>query len=346
MPHLFYPDYFRDPRSWRAALLSLLAWVLPAAVLAQAGSSPPVIIDSPADFYRSLSVFEAEASGGAPPAMRPRGVLRLARDERYLLWVELGEGRLHLLQQQADGGLITRRIIPISIGKNGFGKQVEGDKRTPVGVYRITSFLDDGDLVDFYGLGAYPLNYPNPQDRRERRTGSGIWLHGLPKDVDQRPLLDSDGCVVIDNGSLVDLAGYIDAGVTHVILSEEAPEWQPLSAFDHRSTALEKAFHRWREAWEAIDNDTYLSYYADNFSDFSRNRSEWVSYKRRVNDGKSSIRVQVSNLSFLADPRRPELVTVRYYQQYRSSNYDWDGWKEQLWRQGEHGWQIIYEGNG
>jgi hypothetical protein len=37
---------------------------------------------------------------------------------------------------------------------------------------------------------------------------------------------------------------------------------------------------------------------------------------------------------------------VRYYQDYKSSNYRWSGWKEQLWRETADGWQIVYEGNG
>ena len=46
------------------------------------------------------------------------------------------------------------------------------------------------------------------------------------------------------------------------------------------------------------------------------------------------------------DPDSPELVTVRYYQDYNSNNYTWHGWKEQLWREHGEQWRIVYEGNG
>ncbi|MDT8398970.1 MAG: L,D-transpeptidase family protein [Pseudomonadales bacterium] len=329
-------------------MIGTVASMLSSLIYAQAGSAPPIIIESATAFYDSLplNTVVSGGSGFAHAAVRPKGVIKLPRDEPYLLWVELNEGRMHLLEQQPDGGLITRKIIPVSIGKNGHGKQLEGDKRTPVGVYRFTRFLADQDLIDFYGLGAYPINYPNAQDRLLAHTGSGIWLHGLPKNLDERPFLDSDGCVIIDNDSLQEMAAYIDTGVTHIILSEDAIEWQPISDAQRPSLPLEAAFMAWKQSWEARDNEAYLAYYADDFSDLKRNKASWDSYKRQVNNSKSVISVGVSKLSFLADPQQADTVTVRYFQKYHSNNYNWSGWKEQLWRLRDDSWQIIYEGNG
>lgn len=278
--------------------------------------------------------------------MLPRGVLRLAEDEQFLFWVELAKGRMHVLERNAGGGMDLRLTVPVSIGKNGFGKQEEGDRKTPVGIYRLTSFLPDDNLIDYYGFGAYPLNYPNVLDRRSGRTGSGIWLHGLPKDVSTRPLQDSDGCVVIDNDSFLAMEPYITTGITHVVLSEAGIAWAPAGQVVNRREALEQAFHAWRKAWSAKDNAAYLSWYAHDFSDFIRNKRQWSEYKSRVNDGKRWIEVQASQVSFFADQVHPDLVTVRYYQQYTSNNYNWRGWKEQLWRETDAGWRIVYEGNG
>jgi len=276
----------------------------------------------------------------------PRGVLQLAEREQYLIWVDLKQGRLNLLERDGEGGMALRQVIPVSIGKNGYGKQVEGDRKTPVGVYRLTSFLDDDRLIDFYGLGAYPLNYPNVLDRQNRKTGSGIWLHGLPKDVSSRPLLDSDGCVVIDNDSFKALDQFITIGITHMVLADTPVTWVPVQKVKQRRMALAGAFKGWMSAWEARDNPTYLSYYASDFSDFSRNKQQWSDYKSRANNGKRWIEVEARQVSFYADLEQPELVTVRYYQDYKSSNYNWSGWKEQQWRETDDGWEIVYEGNG
>jgi hypothetical protein len=218
LPHAVHPMNWLRIRSSQCFFLAFC--LIPSLTLAQAGSSSPVVAAS-AEAFSGSPAGRQDTQSGAPGlstgasrgdvAMLPAGILKLPRDERFVLWVELEEGRLNVLEQQDDGGLITRKVVPISIGANGYGKELEGDKRTPVGVYRFTSFLDDERLGDFYGLGAYPLNYPNVLDRRLQRTGSGIWLHGLPKDVEERPRLDSDGCVIIDNTSLLEMAAYIES---------------------------------------------------------------------------------------------------------------------------------------
>lgn len=277
---------------------------------------------------------------------RPQGILKLSTDQRYVVWVELERGLLNLLEQQPDGSLEVRKVIPVSIGKNGIGKELEGDKLTPVGVYRLTSFLADSTLDDFYGNGAYPMNYPNAHDRLLNRTGHGIWLHGLPKSMDERPLMDSDGCVVIDNDSLRALADFIDTGTTPIVLSREDIKWTGLTKLKEQESGLASAFEAWRQDWAAIDNKGYLSHYAATFSDLHRDKEAWSEYKTMVNNAKSYINVTTSNVSFIADPRDQNLVSVRFYQDYRSSNHDWTGWKEQLWQNTELGWKIIYEGDG
>src|SRR3989338_9263109 len=52
------------------------------------------------------------------------------------------------------------------------------------------------------GVGALPLNYPNEYDKRLGRTGSGIWLHGVPSDSYARSPNSTDGCVVLANPEL------------------------------------------------------------------------------------------------------------------------------------------------
>ncbi|TFH75183.1 hypothetical protein E3V39_03380 [Gammaproteobacteria bacterium LSUCC0112] len=327
----------------------LLMFFSSSKLFAQAGAFPALSMNS-----TDNSLFRLEETSDIgfgrmqvlSEPQRPQGVLKLADDQRYLLWVELKRGRLHVMERQEHGGLNTIKIIPVSIGKNGYGKELEGDKLTPIGVYRLTSFIEDQKLDDFYGNGAFPLNYPNAHDKLNKRTGHGIWLHGLPKNIDQRPLMDSDGCVVVDNYSLVRLGDYIQTGATYIVMSEEDIQWESADSFARQETSLREAFEQWRADWEAINNDAYLSHYGENFSDLTSNLTAWSTYKTRVNRGKTDISVKTSDLSLIADPRDPSLVTARFYQQYRSNNHDWDGWKEQLWQQTDSGWKIIYEGNG
>lgn len=323
------------------ALVCSFSVFLSSSALAQAGSRPATLFDSPS-FYASL--------GGSGPVAQspvvPEGVLMLSASANYLMWVELEQGRLNLLERMQDGGLVLRKRIPVSIGKQGIGKLKEGDQKTPIGNYYITSHLSDERIDDFYGSGAYPLNYPNALDRRLARTGHGIWLHGLPKDVTERPFLDSDGCVVIDNRSLEELTGIVATGVTQVVMSNHPIQWVPVASQEAQRAELESRVHAWAQAWESKDNDAYLAFYAADFSDLARDKAAWSDYKRRVNDSKRYIGVQLADLSMLVDPVEKDLVTVRFRQTYTSDNYTWKGWKEQIWRHSGESWEIIYEGNG
>ena len=279
-------------------------------------------------------------------AMQPANLLRTVADESYLIWVELKNGLLHLLQRQETGGFQTLETHPISIGKQGYGKEVEGDQRTPIGVYTITSFLPDEELIDMYGVGAFPLNYPNVVDRLARRTGYGIWLHGLPHGVESRPRFDSDGCVVLDNRTLESLARYIDIGNTRMILAESL-DWVSVSANRPLRSRLESRIEDWRSSWSAMDNDQYLSFYSENFTNFRQDYADWDAYKRRIHAAKSWVEVEVSGVSLTTYPSDEQLVLAEFYQTYSSSNFNAQGVKQQLWRLEEDGvWRIVYEGGG
>jgi len=141
--------------------------------------------------------FELNNSDG-----KPAGLIAGSQSAKHLFWADLDQGLLFRLERTANGQYRQRDVVRISIGKQGFGKTREGDLKTPVGVYKITSFLTDKQLDERYGMGAYPLNYPNIWDRISSRTGHGIWLHGHDRNIAQRPRFDSDGCIVIDNETL------------------------------------------------------------------------------------------------------------------------------------------------
>lgn len=263
----------------------------------------------------------------------------------YLFWVELRAGKLHLLERTEKGNYVKRKTVQTSIGKHGFGKEFEGDGKTPVGVYQLTSFLKDEQLNDYYGFGAYPINYPNVWDRISKRTGHGIWLHGLPKGVDKRPAQDSEGCLIIDNITLEEFGAHIKTGESLIVISETL-DWLPPSA-EQPSADILDAIERWKEDWMANDNVAYLANYHTNFTDTRRNLEQWKTYKTRVNSTKSYIKVELSELSVVVYPGEENLVAIRFYQHYDSSNFRWQGWKHLLWRRDESGtWRILYEGNG
>ena len=336
----------RHSRLLAALSVAACAVILPApTTLAQAGSRPVQYFDSPQTFYYSLNgSAPGISSARAIEPLAPAGLLALAPTARYVLWVELEQGRLNVMENLGDGGIVVRKRIPVSIGKQGIGKRSEGDNKTPIGVYRLREFLADGVLDDFYGSGAWPLDYPNALDQLHERTGHGIWLHGLPKVERQRPFLTSEGCVIIDNDSLVALGDEVEGGVM-MVLSPRELRWVSLQQQHQQRRSLQQVLQDWETAWESRDSERYLAFYSDDFSDLRRDKAAWSAYKREVNGIKRSIEVAVSDVNMVVEPGQQEVVNVTFRQQYDSDNYRWQGSKQQLWRWEAGGWKIIYEGN-
>ena len=119
-------------------------------------------------------------------------------------------------------------------------------------VYHVTSSLPLKKLGDFYGTGAFPINYPNEWDKRQGRNGHGIWLHGTPSDTFSRPPKASDGCVVLANTDLDALAKNLQIGLTPVIISNSI-EWLSLDDWQNERSALNNKINEWRSDWESKD---------------------------------------------------------------------------------------------
>ena len=136
----------------------------------------------------------------------------------------------------------------VTIGKQGAAKMREGDQKTPLGVYHVTANLPRAKLTDFYGSGAFPINYPNEWDKRQGRNGHGIWLHGTPSDTYARPPRASDGCIVLSNPDLEALGLGLQVGLTTVIIAEEI-QWSTADAHESERQTLAQALESWRADW-------------------------------------------------------------------------------------------------
>jgi len=94
--------------------------------------------------------------------------------EPYLVLVDAPAHRL-FVYQNLENGYEQVGSFYVTLGERGMGKQVRGDKKTPVGIYQIVKQMPDDALPELYGIGALTLNYPNSWDKKQGRTGSGIW---------------------------------------------------------------------------------------------------------------------------------------------------------------------------
>lgn len=293
---------------------------------------------------RDEAVARLRAYRERPSAARhiPRYLLQMGPEQRYAVVVDTRRARLYVYANENGKPRFVADYYA-SHGKAGVDKRFEGDNKTPLGVYQVTSFIDKAKLPDLYGSGAFPINYPNEWDRREGRTGHGIWLHGSPSDTYARPPLSSEGCVTLANSDFLQLANYVEPGLTPVIISNEI-EWLSLDDWQAERKSLQQAIEKWRKDWESVDAERYLSHYSRDFRSDSQDYAAWAEQKRRVAANRDWIKVGIDRISMFRNPGRDEMVVVTFEQDYRSNGLSDRMRKRQYWKKESGRWKIIYEG--
>ena len=281
---------------------------------------------------------------GPPLDSLPTALLQLSPDQQHVLLVDSENSRLYVYKN-VDGAPQYVADYYVSVGKNGTEKVRQGDQRTPLGVYQVTSSVAREKLIDFYGPGAFPINYPNEWDKRNAKTGSGIWIHGTPSTTYSRPPLASDGCVVLTNEDFSHISQYVIPGVTTIVIASNV-KWRPRGEWLATKTTLADSLSGWKRDWESLDMEKYLSHYSQKFDADGKNFGLWAENKRRINASKNFVNVEISNLSVFEYPLAPNtlpMAMVTFDQNYKSSNNNSKMKKRQYWQRDGDQWKIIYE---
>ena len=284
-------------------------------------------------------------------AQLPNLLIKLNAEQENLIVVDTAKSRLYLYKK-VDGALQYVADYYVTVGKNGVGKQSQGDKRTPLGVYFAGAKLTQ-PLNDIYGDAAFPLNYPNEIDQHQNKNGSGIWLHGTPSGTYSRPPRASDGCVVLSNPDLKALEPILQSGKTPVIIADKL-EWLPidqgseqLKAQASNQAALQKAIEDWRKDWVSQDTDEYLSHYSKKFFYSDGGLTQWGDYKRGIQASKQKVAIQINDISMFGYPGFEQpIVVVNFVQDFKSAALQNKMRKRQYWTNENNQWKIIYEGAG
>ncbi|MDR2151429.1 MAG: L,D-transpeptidase family protein [Helicobacteraceae bacterium] len=200
-------------------------------------------------------------------------------------------------------------------------KYKEGDNKTPVGVYRVTAKLKQGErLFDkYYGPLAFVTDYPNAFDRSLKKTGHGIWIHGFPLNG-SRDNPNTKGCVAIENDGLTSLDSSADRAKIAVMINESGV----LEAKKEDLAAVMALLYEWRWAWKINDLERYLGLYADDFV-----RSDGISKKefdkiKRVIFGKGEKkRIEFSDIEVVPYPNSLNKVIYKasFWQDYEATTH-------------------------
>lgn len=274
-----------------------------------------------------------------PPNTVPSQFLALSTRSRYAIAVDASRSRLYLFEN-TDKGLKLTADYYISVGKSGTDKLAEGDARTPLGVYYITSSLDPKSLKDFYGAGALPINYPNPYDARRGRTGGGIWLHGTPPQQFARAPLASDGCVVMANPDLKQLLRKVQIGATPVVTARSL-QWISQPQAEKEAQSISSAINGWKEARAAGNEAQLKKFYLPDFQRSSKKTTEGISAVDDEVKYAQGKRVQLKDVSYLHWRDGDDTMVVTFGEVFEGDKSGRS--RRQYWlRQGSE-WKLFHE---
>lgn len=251
-----------------------------------------------------------------------------------LIAVDKTSQQLIMLEQRSP--LHEVRRFPCTTGQSVGDKLVEGDLRTPEGVYFIGRKINRPLDWDLFGNIAYSLNYPNPIDRIKGKTGGGIWLHGRGKTFVPR---DTRGCVALKVSDMRDVATEAPFGTPVVIAS--GVDWTPEAA-DTEAEALEvaEALTSWAEDWQHMDEALFDHYNAGLMAKSEGHSFDgFIANKRNIFANKPWIHVMLANIRAVPGP---DYWVTWFDQYYRTTGRSSTTGKRFYWQRDDTGqWRIV-----
>ena len=266
----------------------------------------------------------------------------------HVILVEKATHKLHLFENSGTSPKLVK-TYSTATGKFKGDKSINGDHKTPEGIYSINDFLSKeeplrrhGKYAEIYGAGAFPMDYPNFIDEREGKTGGGIWLHSTHDDNRISKGLDSKGCVVLQNADLRDISQYIEIERTPIIVVQDAL-YLTKTTWDRNRTDISQAVTKWSNAWKAKDFDSYISSYdSERFHDRSKGSySSYKNYKKAVFSRADKPNIKLEFISIMSNL---EYAVVLLEQNYQSSVINDIGKKTlYLKKDANYEWKIVGE---
>jgi murein L,D-transpeptidase YafK len=286
-----------------------------------------------------------QAAASLPPSERETPSPFIFADPGEYLLIGEKDTKILYIFRFLDGKFSLVKQYPCVIGANNHDKRREGDFATPEGVYFFLRFAPGKTLAENFGYGAFVLNYPNFLDRKEKRDGGGIWLHGhSPGKTIGVDVLDTKGCIAVSNDVLKEIAGFLKPNGTPIAIVSKL-QFTKAESQKELAKELKNFLNSWRQSWESINTKKYLSFYSLSFiNSEGMNYNVFKQHKEKTNKSKKFIRVKIDNLAILVPPEHGGNVAVaRFQQRYTSNNFKSDSKKIFYLKKGQTGWQIIGE---
>lgn len=245
--------------------------------------------------------------------------------------VDMARQRAFVVRNK-DGELNKIKDMPCTTGMHGGGKLLEGDRKTPEGVYFLQGKATGGLDFDSFGNTAFPLNYPNPVDRIQGKTGNGIMIHGRGRSFGPRQTL---GCVVLENDDVDTLDRHVRIHATPVVIAESVsltgkagppPEivlgtWGWIKARERRENAFFEIYDPAR--FEKSSGMSFARFRRKTLQEFAS--AQWID-------------IRIDDLQILQGPDYMVSVFAE-----RTLPHGEQGWRRLYWMRQVELWKIVGE---
>lgn len=254
-----------------------------------------------------------------------------------VLVVDKSKQTLFVLQSTDSNSVSTIQEFRITTGRNDGAKQKAGDLKTPEGIYKIISKISGNNLPEIYGPFAFVLNYPNFADKVFHHNGLNIWIHGRnEKIVDKQ----TEGCISMENGHLIDLAKFITISKTPVIIFDNLVK-TTAKQYDESSRMWNDYFNRWLITWSEGDTATYFNFYSPLFRDnVYQNLNQFKIHKKRIEELYKWKDVAAHDLYILSSKIETHIC---FTQEYLCPNFYSKGVKTLILIPDRSAWKIVGE---
>lgn len=282
----------------------------------------------------------SSASQNDTTKLLPAPLLQISETEafsRYVFLVDKEQRKLSVFERNGEKVELVQEY-PADIGAQGGAKTKRNDKKTPEGIYFLETRLAQPKIpFSLYGALAFTTNYPNLFDRRDNKTGDGIWLHAVPDSV---PLTrGSRGCVVVRNEVIKKLEEYIKLKETPILIFDHV-DYITKEEHTNRRKDLSNFIENWRQAWETQDIEKYMAFYDQDFKAPGFNYESWKKHKTNLKGRYEYVKVHLSQPYIIT---HNEQLVVKTLQRYESDHHTDYGVKTIYALKSKDGYKIIRE---
>ena len=244
------------------------------------------------------------------------------------LAVDKSQQKFFVLERHSP--LTVRATYPCTTGQADGDKQSEGDLKTPEGVYFIGSKLSSGLDFSEYGGIAYTLNYPNPVDRINGKSGYGIWIHSKGHEITPK---ETKGCIALNLPDLLNIGDEFVSGlpvsVSHSLeISATSPE------DEQTARQLADMARAWAKAWSGRSQSMFSFYNPASYSIANEPFAAFRSNKERLFQMFPWLHTIISDVRALPGPG---YWVTWFNQYYRAPNMISEGVRRLYWQKDAKG---------